>query len=681
MSKNIFLSVLFLSCSTILSAQIINWKSKVEEQVLEEARGNRPTDFIVWMGEQADLSDAHQLKTKLEKGDFVFKKLSETATSSQKNVIAILQNAKAKHYPFVIVNAVAARGDIKLIETLASLPEVGKILADPAVKMQEPKPSSNTERSTEWGIQKIKADSVWLLGYTGTGVVVGGQDTGYQWDLPALKSKYRGWNGSYPVHNYNWFDAVDSLIQPNVTPQPNNTPNPYGYSVLYPIDDSEHGTHTMGTMIGSEGTNEIGVAPNAKWIGCRNMDRGWGKPSSYTKCFNWFLAPKDSTGNNPMPSLAPDVINNSWGCPPEERCTTAGTYALMEQAVNNLKTAGVMVVVSAGNDGNGGNNDCRTISNPASIFENSFSVGATDINDNIAGFSSRGPAITNGINRLKPNVSAPGVNVRSCVPNGSYQNWNGTSMAGPHVAGAVALIISAKPALRGQVEQIETLLENTAKHLFSTDTCGQTQGLSPNNTFGYGRIDVLAAIAQTLPITLTNFYLKIEDEGNHLFWETQTEANSSHFEVEKSTDGINFKKIGQVKAAGFSITERRYDYLDKDTFEGVCYYRLKEVDRDMTFDYSKILLCRRVNKNHVFIGPNPSSGAVIIRMNLAAEQNVNVEVINVAGQKIQNLNFNMLKGYNQMTLDLAFLPKGYYILQAVNNFNEVLFQKSLLLQP
>jgi serine protease AprX len=662
-----FLSSIF---NLMLMAQSIHWQSKVEPQVLVEIEDHQVTDFIVWFGEQANLTEAYQLTTKLEKGEFVFRKLREVATQSQQNALMLLKNANAKHFPLVIVNAIAARGDAKLIAALATLPEVKMILADPAVQMRLPNNETNADRATEWGIQKIKADSAWMLGFSGAGVVIGGQDTGYQWDLPALKSKYRGWNGTYPVHSYSWFDAVDSLIQPN------STPNPLGYSNLSPIDDDDHGTHTMGTMVGSEGANEIGVAPNAKWIGCRNMDRGAGKPSSYTKCFNWFLAPRDSLGNNPMPSLAPDVINNSWRCPPSEGCTTAGTYALMEQAINNLKIAGIMVVASAGNEGS----DCGTIADPPGIFENSFSIGATDINDNIAGFSSRGPATKNGIYRMKPNVTAPGVAVRSCLPNGTYGIKSGTSMSGPHVAGAVAILLSAKPSLKGQVELIETLLENTAIHLISTDTCGQTQGQSPNNTFGHGRIDILAALSQTLPVNLSSFYLKIEEDGNHLFWTTELESNTSHFDIEKSEDGKLFTKIGEVKAAGFSTTAQSYNFLDKDLHEGLRYYRLKNVDRDLTFDYSKILVASRINRNKVVISPNPTTGQIKIQMNMGKAQRLKVEIINVIGQSVAIWSFDSPKGYYDTTLNLDNLANACYFLKASNDAGELLFQKKIVLQ-
>jgi len=172
----------------------------------------------------------------------------------------------------------------------------------------------------EWGIQQIEADSVWSLGYRGQDVVVAGQDTGYEWDNAALKTQYAGWDTDLQLvnHNYRWHDAIheinhlhnDSIIDANT--------NPCGLSLNSPCDDHNHGTHTMGTMVGLDSLYQMGVAPEAQWIGCRNMDRGYGSLETYLDCFEWFLAPTRIDGTAPKPWLAPDVINNSWACPEME---------------------------------------------------------------------------------------------------------------------------------------------------------------------------------------------------------------------------------------------------------------------------------------------------------------------------------------------------------------------------
>jgi len=267
-----------------------------------------------------------------------------------------------------------------------------------------------------------------------------------------------------------------------------------------PCDDGFHGTHTMGTMVGDDGAgNQIGVAPGARWIACRNMERGWGSPVTYIEAFEWFLAPTNLANLNPDPSKAPHVINNSWGCPPVEGCNEMN-FATMNAVVDNLKAAGIVVVVSAGNSGS----NCETVSTPAAMFQNSFSIGASrPSGDTIAGFSSRGPVTVDGSGRLKPNVVAPGVSVRSCVPDSNYASFSGTSMAGPHVAGLVALLLSANPALIGDVETVETIIEQTAAPMRTNQVCGDISGLDiPNHTYGYGRVDALAAVQQAL--TLVN---------------------------------------------------------------------------------------------------------------------------------------------------------------------------------
>jgi subtilisin family serine protease len=214
----------------------------------------------------------------------------------------------------------------------------------------------------------------------------------------------------------------------------------------------------------------------------------------------WFLAPTDENGENPDPTKAPHVINNSWSCPEIEGCNP-GNFQLMRQAVINLREAGIVVVVSAGNSGSG----CGSVSTPLAMFEESFTVGAINMQDTIARFSSRGPVEVDSSFRTKPNISAPGVQVRSAWLDSTYRNANGTSMAGPHVVGVVALMISANPDLAGQVELIEDILEATARPKITEQECGGTPGTEEwNNTFGHGVVDALAAVEAALLLSATS---------------------------------------------------------------------------------------------------------------------------------------------------------------------------------
>jgi len=458
------------------------WQTKVDREVLSAvAKGE--AEFILFLSEQADLSGAYHLKNKREKGEYIFQRLTDEAQRTQRPVTNTLDRLGADYHPFWIANMIWVRGDLPVLTAMASRDDVARIYANPKVQMEEPTKDSLTQYpqradTIEWNIFKVRAPEVWAAGFTGQGITVAGQDTGYEWDHLALKDAYRGWDGASANHNYNWHDAIFEI---------------YGSSCASdgsePCDDNGHGTHTMGTMVGDDPShsNQIGMAPGAEWIGCRNMDGGVGSPASYSECYQWFLAPTDLNDLNPDPTKAPDVINNSWSCPPSEGCTHP---LVLLSVVEAVRAAGILTVHSAGNKGP----FCSTIDSPAAIYDASFTVANSTSSDTIASSSSRGPVIVDGSGRLKPDISAPGTLIRSSYLGGDYRILSGTSMAGPHVAGLAALLFSAQPDLIGQVDQVEHLIANSAVPISVSESCGGIPGTEyPNNISGWGRIDALNA--------------------------------------------------------------------------------------------------------------------------------------------------------------------------------------------
>ncbi len=445
--------------------------------------------------------------TKEEKGQYVYDYLIERSTKSQGAVIDFLTREQIPFTSFYIVNAILTEKNDGLAGRLMSFPGVKTIEKNAEFRVlddvsEDALDDHSRNLELPWGLSLIRADQVWQMGITGKDVVIGGHDTGVMWDHPALEENYRGWDGSRADHNYNWHDAIHAISPLHRDSIITDTTNPCGLDILQPCDDvgSSHGTHTLGTALGRDNQNDftIGVAPEAKWIAVRNMERGYGSLATYLEGFQWFLAPTDLDGKNPDPSLAPDVINNSWACVELEGCNPDNFY-LLRTAIRNLRSAGIVVVASAGNSGRQG---CSTVSNPAAIYEESFTVGSVEISDSLSDFSSRGPVSIDSSFRIKPNVTAPGGRVLSSTK-GGYAKLSGTSMAGPHVAGLVALLISAAPELRGQVDEIEDLIESTAVMKSEQDTCmhENQRNSFPNSLHGFGRIDALAAVERAIELS------------------------------------------------------------------------------------------------------------------------------------------------------------------------------------
>ncbi len=483
--------------------------AQVDFLVDEQIAANGTADVLVVFDGYPDLSAASALATKEEKARFVFEALRQNSlrhaallSKLQEKGIATehLWAANAVHVPAANRQTLALLRQTRGVERVAAVQQWQiDELERQEVESIPTKASDVRSRAPvpTWGVRYLGADKVWEMGIRGEGAVVAGADTGYDWQHPALKSKYRGLKPDGTAeHDYNWFDGV-KVAFPGTSDA-----NPCGFSTQQPCDDGSHGTHTMGTMVGSDGpANQIGVAPGASWMACRNMDRGNGTPTSYLNCFQFFLAPTDLAGNNPRPELAPDVIANSWYCPLSEGCDSS-TYPAFTKVVEALRAAGTVVIVSAGNDGRQG---CGTINDIPARTPGAFAIGAHDSLGRIANFSSKGSFALDGA-VIRPDVAMPGVSVRSSVPNGGYANFNGTSMSGPHAAGVVALMISANPRLRGQVDTIEAILRRSAVPTPAPagDQCSVPGQDVPNNVFGHGIGDALKAVqmAQAFPGTV-----------------------------------------------------------------------------------------------------------------------------------------------------------------------------------
>ncbi|MFB6675496.1 S8 family serine peptidase, partial [Streptomyces sp. NPDC056390] len=387
--------------------------------------------------------------------------------------------------------------------------------------------SADSDATPEWGISDVKADQVWdQYKDRGEGIVVASVDSGVQYDHPDLVDSYRGNNGDGTFTNdYNFYDPSG------------NCPSDGS-----PCDNQGHGTHTMGTMVGKNG---IGVAPNAKWIAAKGCVSDTCYNDDLLAAGQWILAPTDHNGQNPRPDLAPNIVNNSWGDP-------HGVDPFYEDILAAWNAAGIFEAFAAGNEGNGVT--CSTTHPPGSQAS-SYAVGAYDSSGKIANFSSFGPSPIDS--SMKPNITAPGVNIRSAWPGSTYNSIQGTSMATPHVAGAVALLWSAAPSLIGNISETQKLLNEGARDVDDTH-CGGTAGM--NNVWGEGKLDILSSIDKA-PHTAADVTGKLTDKA--------TGAALSGLTV-KATDGAGTVRTVTTGSDGtyrLTLVPGTYDF----TFSGYGY--------------------------------------------------------------------------------------------------------------
>jgi subtilisin family serine protease len=341
-----------------------------------------------------------------------------------------------------------------LLEKLLQMSEVAEVYEQEIIQIEEPvfeQVDNNTVSAVEWGVERVQATGVWAEGNKGENIVVGIIDTGVRGTHEAVKDNYRG--------AYGWYDPENKADAP--------------------YDNLGHGTHCIGTIAGANG---VGVAPAATWMACKACRFGGCPQSDLLECAQFMTCPTDTNGENKDCSKAPHLVSNSWG--------GSGGRDIYRDAVNAWLKAGIIPIFANGNSGP----SCTTASSPGD-YETVIAVGATDINDGLASFSSKGPS-KSGL--LKPDLSGPGVNIRSSWNTGDaeYKAISGTSMATPHVSGCIALLLSAKPDLTfEEVRDILTKSVDTASLQPSNQVCGGTgDDTFPNNQYGYGRVNVLSAI-------------------------------------------------------------------------------------------------------------------------------------------------------------------------------------------
>ncbi|QNP17726.1 S8 family peptidase [Bacillus pumilus] len=462
-------------------------KAKISSRLMKQFQQDDKVTFLIKMKEQTNtqkvakeaVSRAKKQKltaarTQYTKRSAVLSELRATSEETQQALLTYLQKEQKKKqvkeiHSYYIVNGLAVTGTKEVMEKVASFPEVDQVLPNETRQIHRPvdlktskqKKQMKAVDGVEWNISQVHAPEAWALGYDGTGTVVASIDTGVEWDHPALKEKYRGFDPAHPndpSHEFNWYDATTGSEAP--------------------YDDLEHGTHVTGTMVGSEpdGKNQIGAAPGAKWVAVKAFSEDGGTDADLLDAGEWILAPKDEDGN-PHPEKAPDVVNNSWGGGP-------GLDDWYKDVVNAWRAADIFPEFSAGNTDLFNPGGEGSIANPAN-YQEAFATGATDQDNKLGSFSLQGPS-PYGV--MKPDIAAPGVNIRSSIPGKGYEDgWNGTSMAGPHVSAVVALLRQVQSDL--SVEEIEQILIDTAKPL--TD---QQFPESPNNGYGAGLVDAKEAI-------------------------------------------------------------------------------------------------------------------------------------------------------------------------------------------
>jgi subtilisin family serine protease len=404
---------------------------QVESMVQAERLATRRADLL------------RQVTDRYEEGPAFRANLEDAMTEAQAKVVRAAPQATS----LWLADAVAVSGTRKEIEDLSKHEDVVSIEPNPDFEVPTPlrtplEDIPDTVDGSAWGVAKIAAPEVWGGLGRGDGVLIGHLDTGVDDTHPALAGK---------VAFFQEFDAIGSPVA----------------SATH--DSDVHGTHTAGTMVGRtfRGVN-IGVAPEARLASALVLSGGTGTFAQIIAGMQWAIGQGVHVVNMSLGGLGYSTI---WNLP-----------------VLNATLAGVLVVASIGNSGQGTSGGPGN--DPLSV-----GVGATNHLEQVAGFSSGQTLVSvpwfflTLRPYIKPDISAPGVQVESSIPGPDVAAFNGTSMAAPHVAGATALLLSTETALQGDPFATRAILLGTVEDF---GEAGRDQ------RFGFGRVDAQSAAEQAV---------------------------------------------------------------------------------------------------------------------------------------------------------------------------------------
>jgi bacillopeptidase F len=439
-------------------------------QVLQSAPTDTIFDLLVAVGDTKQLSQvaeqasvgAHDLKTRHRRIETMLRSLTAKTQSSVLNSLAASAGPRTRVLSeFWITNMMHVQTDRDGLMQLAARADVTRIYVNAPVSLIEPIVTTDAVAASGnagASLDAVGARDLWARGLTGHGRLVASIDTGVEGIHPALRNSWRGLGGDTAAA---WFDPLDASA---------------------PLDNNGHGTHVMGTMVGRDGADTIGLAPDAQWITAAVIDRGSTLSATIADILRALQWVADPDGDPATADDVPDVVCNSWGI---SQTIISPCDSVFFQAIANVEAMGIVCVFAAGNEGPGS----MTIRNPADHAASptsTFSVGAVDPtmpDFPVPSFSSRGPSACDGLS-IKPEIAAPGVAIRSSYKGQTYKVLNGTSMAAPHVAAAVALLRQYNPDLTP--DEIKLALMSTATDVGDPGA---------DNESGHGMINLPAALA------------------------------------------------------------------------------------------------------------------------------------------------------------------------------------------